>query len=107
MRDMKAGNGGEAVRSRCTHLLSLRRLDQGKEVEGVLTFFGGVAVTVMMLAYALERRDTGWILVFAVACAASSMYGWLVRAYPFGVVEAVWSVIALRRWWQARSPTGP
>jgi len=69
----------------------------------MLTAFGAVAVTVMMTAYALERRAPAWILVFAIACAASSLYGWLARAYPFGVVEAVWSVIALRRWCAART----
>lgn len=68
----------------------------------MLTIFGAVAVTVMMVAYALERRAPAWILVFAVACAASSLYGWLARAYPFGVVESVWAVIAFRRWLTAR-----
>lgn len=63
-----------------------------------LTAFGACAVTIMMISYALEPRSTWWILVFALACAASSGYGWLVGAWPFGVVEAVWAVIALRRW---------
>jgi hypothetical protein len=52
----------------------------------------------MMISYALEPRSTWWILVFALACAASSAYGWLVGAWPFGVVEAVWAGIAFRRW---------
>ncbi len=69
----------------------------------MLTAFGAAAVTVMMTAYALERRAPAWILVFAIACAASSLYGWLARAYPFGVVEAVWSVIAFRRWLATRA----
>ncbi|MDQ6603699.1 MAG: hypothetical protein M3176_02090 [Chloroflexota bacterium] len=67
-----------------------------------LTLFGAVAVTVMMLSYALERRSAWWLLVFACACAASSTYGWLVGAWPFGVVEAVWALVALRRWWTQR-----
>lgn len=65
----------------------------------MLTVFGAIAVTVMMVAYALERRGAGWILVFAVACAASSLYGWLAGAWPFGVVETIWAVIAVRRWY--------
>jgi hypothetical protein len=67
-----------------------------------LTLFGAIAVTVMMVSYALERRSARWILVFACACAASSTYGWLAGAWPFGVVEAVWALVALRRWWIAR-----
>lgn len=66
---------------------------------------------VMLLAYTCERRSTWWILVFALACAASSAYGWLFGTWPFGVVEGVWSLVALRRWWLARRmattpPTG-
>jgi hypothetical protein len=64
----------------------------------MLTLFGAVAVTVMMVSYALERRSARWILVFAVACAASSAYGWLAGTWPFGVVEGVWALVALRRW---------
>lgn len=67
-----------------------------------LTLFGAVAVTVMMVSYALERRSVGWILVFACACAASSAYGWLAGTWPFGVVESVWALVALRRWWTQR-----
>lgn len=63
-----------------------------------LTLYGAAAVTLMLVAYALEQRATGWVLVFALACAASSLYGWLAGAWPFGVVEAVWAGVALRRW---------
>ncbi len=63
-----------------------------------LASFGALAVTVMLTAYALERRSSWWILVFAVACGASSLYGWLAGTWPFGVVEGVWAVVALRRW---------
>jgi hypothetical protein len=52
----------------------------------------------MMLCYALEPRGRGYILGFAVACVAASVYGFLAGAWPFGVVEAVWAVVALRRW---------
>jgi hypothetical protein len=63
-----------------------------------LTSFGAAAVTVMLIAYALERRSSWWVLVFAVACAASSLYGWLAGTWPFGVVEGIWALVALRRW---------
>lgn len=68
----------------------------------VTTIFGACAVTAMMLSYALERRSSWWILAFSGACAASSACGWLAGAWPFGVVEAVWALIAARRWQQAR-----
>ncbi len=67
-----------------------------------LTLYGVCAVTVMLIAYALERRSVWWILVFAFACAASSAYGWLAGTWPFGVVEAIWALVALRRWWTSR-----
>ncbi|HEY6271172.1 MAG TPA: hypothetical protein VIX19_04155 [Terriglobales bacterium] len=67
-----------------------------------LTFFGWVAVTAMVVTYALEARSHWFILGFAIACVLGSVYGFLQGAWPFGVVEAVWSAIALRRWMGAR-----
>lgn len=64
-----------------------------------LTLFGAVSVSAMMLCYALEQRSHLWVLAFAGACLASSAYGFLQGAWPFGVVELVWSGVALRRWW--------
>jgi hypothetical protein len=63
-----------------------------------LTLFGLVAVTAMLAFYALEDRSPWMILGFAGACALGSVYGFLQGAWPFGVVEAVWSVVAIRRW---------
>lgn len=63
-----------------------------------LSWFGAVAVAVMLGAYALEERSHHWILVFAAGCAASAVYGWLAGAWPFTVAEAIWVVVALRRW---------
>jgi hypothetical protein len=64
----------------------------------VLTIYGACALTFMMLMYALETRHRLFILAFAFGCALSSAYGFLSGAWPFGVVEAIWSVIALRRY---------
>ena len=58
----------------------------------ILTLFGLFAVTAMLVTYALESRSTWFILAFAAACALGSVYGFLQGAWPFGVVEAVWSV---------------
>jgi hypothetical protein len=63
-----------------------------------LTLFGVAALTFMMLMYALESRGRLVILAFAVGCALSSAYGFLSGAWPFGIVEAIWTFIALRRW---------
>jgi hypothetical protein len=63
-----------------------------------LTLFGLVAVTSMMIFYSLERRSRWFILAFAGACVLASIYGFLQGAWPFGVVEALWSLIAFRRW---------
>lgn len=63
-----------------------------------LTIFGLFAVTSMMVCYALETRNPLFILGFAGACVMASVYGFLQGAWPFGLVEAVWSIVALRRW---------
>ena len=63
-----------------------------------LTIFGLFAVTAMVTCYALEVRSRWYVLGFAGACALGSIYGFLQGAWPFGVVEAIWTVIALRRW---------
>jgi len=73
----------------------------------VVTLYGVCALTFMMLMYALERRGRAYVLAFAFGCALSSSYGFLSGAWPFGVVEAIWTVIALRRYLSAgRSPEG-
>ncbi len=63
----------------------------------LLTAFGLFAVTLMLLTYALEDRSRWLVPAFAVACALGSVYGFLQRAWPFGLVEAIWAVVALRR----------
>jgi len=67
-----------------------------------LTLFGLFAVAAMVVCYALERRSPWFILAFAASCVLGSVYGFLQGAWPFGLVEAVWSIIAARRWWVAR-----
>ena len=64
-----------------------------------LSAFGLFAVTAMVLCYALEDRSPWFILGFAVSCVLGSIYGFLQGAWPFGLVEGIWSVIAARRWW--------
>ena len=67
-----------------------------------LTLFGLFAVTAMLVFYALEKRNPWFVLAFAGACALGSAYGFLQGAWPFGVVEAIWALVAVRRWWKLR-----
>ncbi len=68
----------------------------------MLTVYGVTALVFMMTMYALESRGNGYVLAFAVGCALSSVYGFLSGAWPFGVVEAIWTVIAARRWYRRK-----
>ena len=68
----------------------------------LLTLYGLLAVTSMLVCYAFEDKSHWWILGFAVACGLGSIYGFLQGAWPFGLVEAIWSLVALRRWLGAR-----
>ena len=79
----------------------MRNRVQGDDVS-LLSVFGALAVTAMLVFYALEARSPNFVLAFAVACVASSTYGFLQGAWPFGIVELVWSGVAVRRWWLLR-----
>ena len=63
-----------------------------------LTAFGLFAVMAMLACYALEPRSPWFVLGFAISCALGSIYGFLQGAWPFGLVEAIWSLVALKRW---------
>jgi hypothetical protein len=63
-----------------------------------LTTFGLVAVSAMLLFYALEDRSHWYVLAFAGACTLASAYGFLQGAWPFGLVEAIWAAVAVHRW---------
>jgi hypothetical protein len=63
-----------------------------------LTAYGVLALTFMMTMYALEGRHRGFVLAFAVGCLLASGYGFASGAWPFGVVEAIWALVALRRY---------
>lgn len=63
----------------------------------MLTLFGALAVSFMVLMYALERRHPAYVAAFALGCVLSSAYGFLAGAWPFGAVELVWAGIAARR----------
>jgi hypothetical protein len=71
----------------------------------ILTLFGAGAVALMMLFYALENRSRWYTLAFAAACIAASAYGFLARAWPFGIVELVWAFVAYHKF-SNRRPGG-
>jgi hypothetical protein len=63
-----------------------------------ISVFGLFAVSAMLVCYACEDRSHWFVLLFAASCALGSAYGFLQGAWPFGLVEAIWSCVALRRW---------
>jgi hypothetical protein len=69
-----------------------------------LSAFGLFAVTAMMICYALESRSHLWVLGFALSCWLGSAYGFIQGAWPFGIVEAIWGGVAIRRWLKGRIP---
>jgi hypothetical protein len=72
-----------------------------------LTIYGVIVLTFMMIMYALEKRGPYFILAFALGCGLSSTYGFLSGTWPFGVVEAIWMVVAVHRYWgTTRQPAG-
>ena len=74
---------------------------QGENIEvDNLTIFGLFAVTAMLVTYALEKRSPWYILAFAGSCLLGSAYGFLQGAWPFGLIEAIWAIVAARRWRQ-------
>jgi hypothetical protein len=71
----------------------------------LLTAYGVLALTFMMVMYALENRGRRFVLLFALGCLLSSIYGFLAGAWPFGVIEAIWCALALRRYARTASPS--
>jgi hypothetical protein len=67
-----------------------------------ITLFGVCALSFMMVMYALERRHPSFIAAFALGCLLSSAYGFLAGAWPFGAVEAIWALVAGRRFLASR-----
>lgn len=72
----------------------------------MLTLFGACVVTFMMLMYGLEGRGRRFVLAFAVGCALSSTYGFLAGTWPFGIVEGIWSLVAVKRYLDQRPAAG-
>ena len=63
----------------------------------LLTLFGSIAVAIMFLSYWLEARSKWMVLLFAGGSALTAAYSGLVAAYPITVIESLWALVALRR----------
>ncbi|MGI9378096.1 MAG: hypothetical protein ACR2OW_00500 [Methyloligellaceae bacterium] len=69
-----------------------------------LTLFGLASVLAMLTFYAVEDKSHWFVLAFSGACLLAATYGFLQGAWPFGVIEIIWSIIAFHRW-QKRAAT--
>jgi len=67
-----------------------------------ITLLGLLSVAAMLVFYALEHRSPWFVFAFAVACVLASAYGFLSGSWPFGVLEAIWAMIAVERWRRRR-----
>ena len=109
-----AGSGLMSGRSEITWVKLAEQAFGVKHSAGALRFNGPMAVTLygicaltfMMAMYALEGRGPRFVLLFAFGCVLSGVYGFLSGAWPFGVVELIWSLIALRRYRALVRPAG-
>ncbi len=72
-----------------------------------LTIFGLLAVTAMLVFYTLEESSHWYVLAFAGASLLASIYGFLQGAWPFGVVEVIWAIVAVRRWQKRKLSENP
>jgi hypothetical protein len=72
-----------------------------------ITIFGVLALTFMMATYSLELRHRRFTFAFAFGCLLSSAYGFLIGAWPFGVVEIIWCAIAMRKFQRRRDQPSP
>ena len=69
----------------------------------ILNILGAIDLAVMMAFYALEPKSRTYTHLFGLTCIGSSTYGFLSGTWPFGVIEAVWTVIALRKYLKLRN----
>lgn len=66
--------------------------------EQAVQLLGVVAIVIMVTSYALEKKATIFIAIFAFGCALAAVYAYFLGSYPFLVAESIWAVIAIGRW---------
>ncbi len=70
-----------------------------------IEIIGIIAISIMVISYALEDRNPLYIALFAFGCVMAAIYAFLISSYPFLVAESVWSVVAFARWRRSRQPS--
>ena len=75
------------------------------DVFSPLNIYGAAIVTAMVVFYAIEGKATIFTFLFGIMCIGTSAYGFLAGTWPFGVIEAVWAVIAFRKYFRMRTPS--
>jgi len=63
---------------------------------------GIIAISIMVISYALEARNPAFIASFAFGCALAAIYAFLIGSMPFLIAEGIWALIAAKRWWRAQ-----
>ena len=64
----------------------------------MLTLFGLCAVSAAVFFYAMENFSHWFVLALAVANALAGVYAFIQGAWPYGLVEIVWTLVGLWRW---------
>ena len=83
----------------CLEFIMQAGIFDARRCDSMLTLFGSLAVASMLISYWLEARSRWFVFTFALGCAATSLYSGLVEAYPVTAIEALWALVALRRFW--------
>ncbi|HIE66277.1 MAG: hypothetical protein ABGX83_04185 [Nitrospira sp.] len=71
-----------------------------------IEIFGAIAVSSMVICYALEQKSHYFVLAFSISCLAAALYAFLIQSWPFAVIEMLWFLIAARRWTLLRRVEG-
>ena len=69
-----------------------------------IEIMGTIAISIMVISYALEDRHPLYVAIFAFGCAMAAIYAFLIGSYPFLVAESVWCLVALARWRRLTRP---
>ncbi len=64
----------------------------------VLNILGAIDLAIMLIFYAMEPKSRNYTLLFGLTCIGSSVYGFLSGTWPFGVIEAIWTILALKKY---------
>ena len=69
-----------------------------KVTQQLVELLGLVAISIMVISYALERYSSFFIATFALGCVLAAVYAYHLGSYPFLIAESIWAAIAFARW---------